>query len=59
MFKGVISIRKDNLDLVLAKILIKEKENSAQLSNCGINYFKGGLLSYLWGNQNSVSKKWF
>ena len=28
---------------MLAKILIKERENSAQLVDCGIDYFKGGL----------------
>ena len=36
MFRGVFSVWKNNLDPVLAKILIKERENSAQLVDYGI-----------------------
>ena len=43
MFRGVVSVEQNNLDPVLAKILIKERENSAQLTDCGIDYFEGGL----------------
>ena len=43
MFRGVVSVYQNNLDLVLAKILIKEWENSAQLTDYGIDYFEGGL----------------
>ena len=43
MFRGVVSVRQNNLDSVLAKILIKERENSTQLVDCGIDYFEGGL----------------
>ena len=43
MFRGVISIRQNNLDPVLANILIKETENSAQLAYCGTNYMTEGL----------------
>ena len=28
---------------MLAKILMKEGENCAQLADCGIDYFEGGL----------------
>ena len=31
MFRGVVTVRQNNLDPVLAKILIKERENSVQL----------------------------
>ena len=37
MFRGVISVRQNNLNPVLAKILIKEMENFAQLVDCGID----------------------
>ena len=40
MFRGVVSVRQNNLDLVLVKILIKEGDNSAQLADCGIDYFE-------------------
>ena len=43
---------------MLAKILIKERENYAQLADCGINYFEEGLLSCLWGQADFSSKKW-
>ena len=42
-FRGVISVRKNNIDPVLDKILIKERENSAQLADCGTNYIGEGL----------------
>ena len=40
MFRGVVSIQQNNLHPILAKILIKERENFAQLAYCGINYLK-------------------
>ena len=40
MFRGVVLVRQNNLDPMLAKILIKEMENSAQLADCGIDYFE-------------------
>ena len=40
MFRGVVSFRQNNLDSVLAKILIKEGDNSTQLADCGIDYFE-------------------
>ena len=43
MFRGVVSVQQNNLNPVLAKILIKESENSAQLTDCGIDYFGEGL----------------
>ena len=40
---------------MLAKILIKERENSAQLADCGIDYFEGGLCYLVYrGKQTSV-----
>ena len=40
---------------MLAKILIKERENSAQLVDCGMNYFEGGLCYPVYeGKQTSV-----
>ena len=55
MFRGVVSIRQNNLDPVLAKILIKERENSAQVVDCGIDYFEGGLCYFVYrGKQNSI-----
>ena len=38
---------------MLAKILIKEKENSAQLADCGINYFEGGLCYPVYGDKKT------
>ena len=40
---------------MLAKILIKERENSVQLANCGTDYFEGGLLIGV--NYASISVK--
>ena len=51
MFRGVISVQQNNLDLVLAKILIKERENSAQLADYGIDYFEGGLCCPVYGGK--------
>ena len=40
---------------MLAKILIKERENSAQHADCGIHNFEGGLCYPVYGTkQNSV-----
>ena len=59
MFRGVISVRHNNPDLVVAKIPIKERENSTQLADCGIDYFEGGLCYTIFrGKQTSVCKKW-
>ena len=51
MFRGVPLVWPNNLDLLLAKILIKERENSAQLVDCGINYFEGGLCYLVYGGK--------
>ena len=51
MFRGVFSVRQSNLYPVLAKILIKERENSAQLVGCGIDYFEGGLCYPVYGGK--------
>ena len=53
MFIGVISVRKNNLDPVLAKILIKERKNSTQLADCGIDYFEGGLCYPVYGGKHT------
>ena len=53
MFRSVISVRQNNPDPVLAKILIKEMENSAQLADCGINYFDGGLCYPVYGGKKT------
>ena len=59
MFRGVVSVRQNNPDPVLAKILIKEMENSAQLADCGIDYFGGDLCYPIYGSkQTSVLNKW-
>ena len=49
MFRSVVSVWQNNLNLVLAKILIKERENYAQLVDCGIDYFEGGLYYPIYG----------
>ena len=49
MFRGVVSIQQNNLDPVLAKILIKERENFAQLADSGIDYFEKGLRCPVYG----------
>ena len=54
MFRDVVSVRQNNLNPVLAKILIKERENSAQLLDCGINYFKGGLCCPVYGGKQTL-----
>ena len=60
MFRGVVSVGLFNLDPVLAKILIKEMENSAQLAYCGTDYFEGGLCYIVYGKkQFSVIKSSF
>ena len=52
-------MRQKNLDLMLANIIIKERENSTQLLDCGIDYFEGGLCYPVYGGkQTSVFKKW-
>ena len=38
---------------MLAKILIKERENSTQLENCGIDYFEGGLCYSVYGSKQT------
>ena len=37
MYRGVVLVRQNNFNPVLAKILIKERENPAQLADCGID----------------------
>ena len=44
-------MRQNNLDLVLAKFLIKERENSAQLVDCGTNYIGEGLHYPVYGGK--------
>ena len=34
-----------------AKILIKERENSAQLADCGTNYIGEGLHNHVYGGK--------
>ena len=53
MFRGVVSVQQNNLNLVLAKILIKERENSAQLADCGSDYFEGGLYCPVYGGKQT------
>ena len=38
---------------MLGKILIKERENSAQLADCGIDYFEGGLCYPVYGDKQT------
>ena len=38
---------------MLAKILIKERENYAQLSDCGIDYFEGDLCYPVYGGKQT------
>ena len=52
MFRGVVSVRQNNLDLVLAKILIKERENSTELVDCDINYFEAGSCYPVYGDKH-------
>ena len=54
MFRGVVSIRQNNLNPMLAKILIKEREDSAQLVDCGIDYFEGGLCFPIYGGKHTL-----
>ena len=54
MFRGVVSVWQNNLDPVLAKILIKERENSGQLSDCGIDYFEGDLCYPVYGGKQTL-----
>ena len=51
MFKGVVLLLETNLDPVLVKFLIKERENSAQLVDCGIDYYEGGLCYPVYGSK--------
>ena len=53
MFRGVVLVRHNNLDPVLAKILIKERENSTQLADCGVDYFEGGLYYPVYGGKQT------
>ena len=51
----MFSRKKDHLlsypDPVLAKILIKERENSGQLADCGTNYIGEGLHYLVYGSK--------
>ena len=58
MFIGVVSIQQNNLNPILAKILIKERENFAQLAYCGIDYLKEAYVVLSMGQTNYNSKKW-
>ena len=51
MFRGVISVCQNNLDPVLAKILLKERDNFAQLADCGTNYIGEGLHYPIYGGK--------
>ena len=51
MFRGVISVRQNNFDPLLAKILIKGRENFAQLADCGTNYIGEGLQYPVYGGK--------
>ena len=42
---------------MLTKILIKEMENSAQLADCGIDYFEGGLCYPVYGGKKTLVLK--
>ena len=53
MLRCVISVWQNNLDPVLAKILIKERENYAQLANYGTDYFEVGLCYPLYGGKQT------
>ena len=53
MFRGVVSVRQNNLDFVLDKILIKESENSSQLADCGIDYFEGAVCYPFYGGKKT------
>ena len=53
MFRGVVSVQQNNLDPVLAKILINERENFAQLADCGIDYFEAGLCCPIYGGKQT------
>ena len=48
-----MSVRKNNLDPVLAKILIKERDNSTQLADYGIDYFEGDLCYPVYGGKQT------
>ena len=55
MFRGVVLVQQNNLALVLAKILINERENSTRLADYSIDYFEGGLCYPVYqGKQTSV-----
>ena len=53
MFRGVVSIQQNNLDPMLAKILIMEMKNSAQLAYHGIDYSKVGLCYPVYGGKKT------
>ena len=56
--RTLVSDRQNNLNPMLAKILIKERENSTQLADCGIDYFEGDLCyPVYWGQADFSSKK--
>ena len=38
---------------MLAKILIKERENFSQLADCDIDYFEGGLCYPVYGGKQT------
>ena len=53
MFRGVFSVRHNNLDPMLAKIVIKERENFDQLVDCDIDYFEGDLCYPIYGGKQT------
>ena len=51
MSRGVVSVWQNNHDPMLAKILIKERENSAQLTDYGTNYIGEGMYYPVYGSE--------
>ena len=54
MFRGLVSVRKNNPDPMLVKVLIKERENYAQLADCGTYKIGGGLCYPVYGGKQTL-----
>ena len=53
MFRGVVSVWQNNLDPMLAKILIMEMKNLAKLADYGIDYSEVGLCYPVYGGKQT------
>ena len=55
--RGFTSIEKNKLNMVLADILIKEREDSCLIDGCSTNYIGEGLYYPIYGDKQFLVLK--